>query len=124
MYIDEYASVQLNDWQLNRSAPADLGSEPIVHGWVLTCGDELWPQKLAHFDEIEGIDDEDERDVEGVLIKSVNYRRVTVEVELESETVGEGIGTAGEKVQAFIYERQECDTSQRIESGDWLQRPK
>ena len=108
MYKDFYASVILGEEQLNdQELSADL---PCVHGWCMTTSEELWPQKLADFDEIE----------------DPSYIRKLVRTELcdASDAIGPAQGEQGTELPCFIYHRPTACTDEPIPSGDWLQRNK
>ena len=118
MYKDSYAAVKINNWQLGIGPkPEDLNLEPAVHGWVLSADDELWKEKLAIYDQIEGDNSKHEA-------KSL-YVRKQVDIELGNEFIpsnGELLGNPGSVVRGFLYVRMNANENEPIPSGDWMDR--
>ena len=84
---------------------------------MLTCDEALWPEKLAHFDAIEGVvvsDNPTDDQYDGLYLRNV------VSVELLAEIHHKAVGETNQKMKAHIYHRPDSSTDIQIESGDWL----
>ena len=86
---------------------------------MLTCDEALWPEKLAHFDAIEGVVVSDntaktDDQYDGLYLRNV------VSVELLAEIHHKAVGETNQKMKAHIYHNPDSSRDIQIESGDWL----